>query len=103
MKRLTIFTALAFTLSVLLGLIGGQRTQADEPQAKFPKEPAVVFKELVHSGLNVGASAQILINHVESATGVVIPKHYHAGDEFVYYEPFNSPLLARNPLQSSII
>jgi len=25
-----------------------------------------------------------VINYVESPTGVDIPKHYHAGDEFVY-------------------
>lgn len=43
-----------------------------------------MFKELARAGLNVGADAEILINYVESPTGIDIPKHYHAGDEFVY-------------------
>ena len=75
--------ALIFVLEI--GHVGRNDAKSEEkPKAEFPEEPKLVFKELARAGLNVGAEAEILINYVESPTWIDMPKHYHAGDEFVY-------------------
>ena len=71
MKRSILLVVFAFTSGVVVGLVGGQEVRSqDEPSAEFPEESKVVFKELAKATLNVGATAEILINHVDSPTGV---------------------------------